>query len=891
MDDALYNVMNWPQIEAIVYSEHDNPHDILGYSKIEEGYLINAFFPTATSVQVVLKDGKKYTMELTDEAGFYSVIVPRRNKPEYKYVVNYDNGTEQEVVDPYNFKPVITARDMDMFSKGVHYTVYEKLGAHPMTINGVEGVAFAVWAPNAIRVSVVGDFNIWDGRRHPMRRLGDSGIFELFIPGVKEGEVYKYELKVKGGLTFLKSDPYGCRSELRPATASIVCNINKHQWNDEKWLQERKRKNAAKEPMSIYEVHLGSWRKPDIEGDNAFYNYREIAPMLAEYVLDMGYTHVELMPVMEHPLDASWGYQVIGYYSVTSRFGTPDDFMYFMDYLHQKGIGVILDWVPAHFPRDTHGLSNFDGTCLYEHQDPRQGSHPHWGTLIYNYGRPQVANFLIANALFWVEKFHADGIRMDAVASMLYLDYGKEDGEWVANAYGGNENLDAIALFKHLNTVFKKRGKGAVIMAEESTAWPMVTKSVEEDGLGFDFKWNMGWMNDFLDYMKTDPLFRKGRQGELTFSLSYAFSEKYVLVLSHDEVVHGKGSMINKMPGDFKQKFENLRVAYGFMMAHPGKKLLFMGQDFAQFSEWSEMKSLEWNLLDVAEHRQMHDYVRALNKFYRSHPALYSTDSNVDGFEWISSLDADHSVISFVRKSADKKEKLLFVFNFTPVEYDTFKVGVPFDGRFKEIFNSDDEKFGGENHLNNRSKKSQDIPWDGRENSIEITLPPLGMAVFSCKSAEEIAKEKANTKQPARIGQHGRRATRSSKAVNVDQVVAKGNVEPEMEKKEVEKQEKVAVSSVKVQNASQENAKAESAASTVTQQPAKKARPKKPSTNKKPREVKSASSVTAASSEKEKKQEEASKAVSAETIEEFTVTKDAEASKVAEVIDLTSARK
>ena len=748
MDDALYNVMNWPEIEAIVYSEHDNPHKILGCHKIKEGYLINAFFPTSVSAHVLIKGGKKYTMELTDEAGFYSVIIPGKNRPEYTYLVTYDNGIEQEIIDPYIFRPIISEKDRDLFSKGIHYTVYEKLGAHKMTVNGVSGVLFAVWAPNAMRVSIVGNFNMWDGRRHPMRRLGDSGIFELFIPGLDNGEVYKYELKVKGGLTFLKSDPYAFASELRPATASIVSDINSFAWKDAQWIEHRRRTDIKKEPMLIYEVHLGSWKKPDIEGDNAFYNYREIAHMLADYVLDMGYTHVELMPIMEHPLDASWGYQVIGYYSVTSRFGSPEDFMYFIDYMHQKGIGVLLDWVPAHFPRDTHGLSNFDGTCLYEHFDPRKGSHPHWGTLIYNYGRPQVANFLIANALFWVEKFHADGIRMDAVASMLYLDYGKEDGEWVANEYGGNENLDAIALLRHLNCVFKKRGKGAVIMAEESTAWPMVTKSVEEDGLGFDFKWNMGWMNDFLDYMKVDPLFKKGKHGELTFSFIYAFSENFILVLSHDEVVHGKGSMINKMPGNYEQKFANLRAAYGFMMAHPGKKLLFMGQDFAQFAEWNENKSLEWELLDIDAHRQMHDYVRELNKFYRSHPCLYATDCDVDGFEWISNLDADHSVVSFVRKSKDRTETLLFVFNFTPVLYEDFQLGVPFKGKFKEIFNSDSVKFGGENNINPRINKSSEVPWDGRENSMEIVLPPLGMVVFECEEVKELEKKtpkKVNT--------------------------------------------------------------------------------------------------------------------------------------------------
>lgn len=749
MDDALYREMNWPEIEAIVYSEHDIPHQILGAKQIEGGYLINAFFPEASLVEVLLKNKKKYTMELVEEAGFYSIIIPQKTKPHYTYLVTYQKGNQVEVVDPYNFEPVITKRDVELFSKGVHYRIYQVLGAHKKVIHGVEGTLFAVWAPNAIRVSVVGDFNMWDGRRHPMRRIHDSGIFELFIPGVNQGEIYKYEIKVKGGIPVLKTDPYGFSSELRPANASMVYDIEQYQWNDSKWLEKRKNATNKEKPMVIYEVHLGSWKKPDIQGDTAFYNYRELAVMLAEYVLWMGYTHIELLPIMEHPLDASWGYQVTGYYAVTSRFGTPEDFMYFMDYMHEKEIGVILDWVPAHFPRDAHGLANFDGTCLYEHQDPRQGSHPHWGTLIYNYGRPQVANFLIANALFWIEKYHVDGIRMDAVASMLYLDYGKNHGEWVANQYGGNENLEAIEMLKHLNSIVKKQHTGVVVMAEESTAWPKVTKTVEEDGLGFDYKWNMGWMNDFLDYMKTDPLFRKGKHGELTFSMVYAYSEKFVLVLSHDEVVHGKCSMLNKMPGTMKQKFANLRVAYGFMMAHPGKKLLFMGQEFGQVLEWNENKSLDWELLEDENHKKMQSYVKELNAFYKTYPCLYETDSRYEGFEWVSSQDADHSVVAFIRKSLDGKENLLFVFNFTPVVQKRFKVGVPFRGKYKEIFNSDDPRFGGDGTMNSRAKTSKQVEWDGREESMEICLPPLSVVIFKCTPITEkvtkVAKKKTKS--------------------------------------------------------------------------------------------------------------------------------------------------
>ena len=742
MKKTLSEVIKKPEIEAIVYSEHDNPHSILGVHSIEDGYLINAFFPSATQVEVVLRKGKKLSMERVNEAGFYSVIVPGKQKPAYSYQVVYESGVTQDLEDPYNFPEVITQKDREQFSKGIHYSVYEKLGAHPMKLKGTEGVLFAVWAPNAIRVSVVGDFNCWDGRRHPMRRLGDSGIFELFIPGLDNEIIYKYEIKTQGGLPVLKADPYANYAELRPANASKVFDITKYHWTDEKWLDKRRRENSEQRPMVIYEVHLGSWRKPDIEGDNAFYNYRELAVMLAEYVKEMGYTHVELMPVMEHPFDGSWGYQVTGYYAVTSRFGTPEDFMYFVDYLHSQDIGVILDWVPAHFPRDAFGLATFDGTCLYEHEDPRRGAHPHWGTLIFNFGRPEVSNFLIANALFWVEKYHIDGIRMDAVASMLYLNYGKEDGEWLPNCYGGSENLEAIELFKHLNSVMKKRNKGVVTMAEESTAWPKVTHPVEQDGLGFDFKWNMGWMNDFLDDMKTDPLFRKGKHGELTFSMVYAFSEHFVLVLSHDEVVHGKCSMINKMPGEYEDKFANLRAAYGFMMGHPGKKLLFMGQEFAQFIEWNEKKSLDWQLLEYESHRNMQHFVKVINEFYKNHAALYSTDTIPEGFEWLSSMDADHSVVAFARESLDKKETLVFVYNFTPVMHDDFRVGVPFHGSYKEILNSDAAEFGGGNHLNKRAKLSKAIPHDGREESLTFTLPPLSMVVFNAERRPTAAQKK-----------------------------------------------------------------------------------------------------------------------------------------------------
>ena len=557
MSDKLYELMDWPEIEAVVYSEEYAPREILGPHVTGDGVLIQCFFPGADKVTVKMtKDGREYPMSKEDDAGYFAVLLSGRKIPEYTYLVEQE-GEQIECYDAYAFPCQITLEEEQKFINGICYDIYEKLGAHPMTVNGVDGVYFAVWAPNAARVSVVGDFNHWDGRVYQMQRLSVSGIYELFIPQIPVGSLYKYELKLKDGLTYLKADPYANQAELRPATASVVADLTQYVWKDQTWMKERKKIQTEDAPMFVYEMHLASWKKP--EDGREFYNYRELAPMIVAYVKEMGYTHVELMPVMEHPFDASWGYQVTGYYAPTSRYGSPEDFMYFVDTLHQAGIGVILDWVPAHFPRDTFGLANFDGTCLYEHLDPRQGYHPHWGTLIYNYGRPQVKNFLIANALFWTEKFHADGIRFDAVASMLYLDYGKNDGEWVANIYGGNENLDAVELLKHLNSIFKKKHPDALLIAEESTAWPRVTGSVDtEDGLGFDYKWNMGWMNDFIGYMSNDPYFRGAHHNELTFSMVYAYSERFMLSLSHDEVVHQKGSLLEKMPGTEDKKDRNM---------------------------------------------------------------------------------------------------------------------------------------------------------------------------------------------------------------------------------------------------------------------------------------------------------------------------------------------
>lgn len=767
MDKVLYDLMDWAGIEEIVYSEAANPENLLGPHATDQGLLIQAFVPTAVAMAVKLTaSGRKYVMEQQDDAGFFAVLIPRKSMTEYTLLVTYDTGIELEVHDPYAFASQYTESELKKFDAGIYYDVYKKMGAHPMTINGVSGVNFSVWAPCAMRVSVVGDFNLWDGRRHQMKKLGDSGIFELFIPGIKNGTIYKYEIKNLKGEPMLKSDPYANYAELRPNNASVVWDIGKFAWNDGAWMKAREKEDSKTKPVSIYELHLGSWiRKPlEIDEDGSevvgseFYNYREIAARLAEYVKEMGYTHVELMPVMEHPLDASWGYQVTGYYAPTSRYGTPDDFMYFMNYMHEQGIGVILDWVPAHFPRDAYGMACFDGTCVYEHQDPRQGSHPHWGTLIYNYGRPQVTNFLISNALFWAEQYHADGIRMDAVASMLYLDYGKNDGEWVANIYGGHENLEAVEFLKHLNSTFKKRVKGAMLIAEESTAWPQITGEVKGGSLGFDYKWNMGWMNDFTGYMQYDPFFRCHHYGELTFSMLYAYSEDFILVFSHDEVVHGKASMLGKMPGDtLETKADNLRVAYGFMYGHPGKKLLFMGQEFAQVSEWNENEALPWEILEYPVHKTTREYVKALNRLYKSHPALYEADYHPDGFEWLNCTASADNILIFLRKTNKADETLMFVCNFAPVEHEKYQVGVPFHGKYKEIFNSDAVEFGGSGKGNPRVKPSKKEECDERENSIVIQVPPMSIIVFSCTPVEELAK-KAETKNLAEKKVEARKA-------------------------------------------------------------------------------------------------------------------------------------
>ena len=776
MNKKLYKLMNWPEIEGIVYSESDNPHQILGAHVTGNSVLVQTFQPGAKSVRLQLAEGdKSYKMEMADEEGYFAVLIPGKRIPDYEYIVEAQDGSLKKVLDAYNYPPQITHEYTEKFNAGIHYMIYERLGAHPTKIDGVEGVLFAVWAPNALRVSVVGDFNGWDGRTHQMRRLWDSGIFELFVPDMKEGDCYKYEIKAKGGLTFLKADPYAFGQQLRPDSASIVRDLSGFCWEDDKWMKKRAKLQAEDEPMNVYEIYLGSFAKPD--DGREYYNYRELAPKIVEYVKKMGYTHIELMPVMEHPFDASWGYQIIGYYAPTSRYGTAEDFMFFMNELHKAEIGVILDWVPAHFPRDTYGLSGFDGTCLYEHRDPRQGYHPHWGTLIYNYGRPEVRNYLIANALYWVEQYHADGIRMDAVASMLYLDYGKNDGEWVANIYGGNENLEAVEFLKHLNSIMKKRNEGVLMIAEESTAWPKITGALDDDGLGFDLKWNMGFMNDYLNYIRTDPYFRSGRHNDLTFSMIYAYSEKFMLVFSHDEVVHGKATLLGKMPGERKEQFANLRLTYAYHMTHPGKKLLFMGQDIGEYDEFYEEREVEWNLLNVDDHAKLNRLVADLNQLYRSKRALYAKDTSWEGFEWINCITPNACMLSYLRKAEKEEEALVVVANFANAKQ-KFRVGVPYEGKYKEILNTDAKIYGGSGTVNKNVCNTTEIEWDGKPYAIDVVSAPLSVSIFSYtpytdEEKAEIARIRAEEIRKAREAEERRAAKEAAETIAREAAEAK----------------------------------------------------------------------------------------------------------------------
>lgn len=734
MQEVLRNWINEAQYQELMEGVNNCPHKLLGMHDMGDGKGFIVYRPQAWSVEVINEEtGFREELERIDDRGLFGKYFENISFDTYTLAIRYGDNDVVITADPYSFEPYIGEMDRYLFGEGNHYEIYEKLGAHPMTYNGVEGTYFAVWAPNARSVSVIGDFNMWDSRLHQMRILDVSGIYEIFIPGVKEGAIYKYFIRTREGEELFKCDPYGNYAEVRPNNASRVADLTTYRWGDATWEKKKAsltRKDRMEAPISIYEVHPGSWKKHNDGTEDGFYNYRELAHSLADYLVEMKYTHVELMGIAEHPFDGSWGYQVVGYYAPTSRYGTPQDFMYFVDYMHQKGISVILDWVPAHFPKDAHGLGRFDGQPLYEHPDKRRGEHPHWGTYIFNYGKKEVENFLLANAIFWVKKFHVDGLRVDAVASMLYLDYGKEDGEWLPNENGGNENTDAIKFMQHLNRIIEEKYPSTLMIAEESTAWAGVTAPAGMQGLGFLFKWNMGWMNDFLEYMKLDPFFRKFNQNMLTFSFAYARSENFIEVLSHDEVVHGKGSMINKMPGDSREKFANLRAAYGLMYAHPGKKLLFMGQEFAQSREWSEKRELDWYELQNESNRKLQTYVKKLNQVYQEYPAFYCNDYSDTGFEWVDGSDCENSVISFMRKGRKNQDQLLVVCNFTPIVREKYRVGVPSLTSYTEIVNSDAIEFGGTGKINLNPIKAKKIPCSGQQCSIELTLPPLSVMIF-----------------------------------------------------------------------------------------------------------------------------------------------------------------
>ncbi len=719
-------IKNNPHLKLIFQqlqnSESHDPHALLGLHKLPEGGKIIRLWRPGAQVIYIEMDGESVPMQKVHHSGIFELKVPENTTHE-SYWVFHHSGRKGH--DPYAFLPTLGDVDEYLFGKSTHYQLYNILGAQYREHQGVTGVSFTVWAPAAKRVSVVGDFNHWDGRVNPMRSMGSSGLWELFIPGIQLGDKYKYEIKTSNGVIKVKSDPIGFSSELRPATASVVADLNKFQWSDQDWISLRNSAKDYPKPINVYELHLGSWRKKD----GHFLNYRELAEQLAQYCIEMGFTHVELLPIQEHPLDESWGYQVSGFYAVTSRFGTPEDFQWFVNHLHKNKIGVILDWVPGHFPTDDFSLARFDGTALYEHEDPRQGFHPHWNTLIFNFGRYEVANFLIANALYWFDKFHVDGLRVDAVASILYLDYGRESGEWIPNKYGGKENLEAIEFFKHLNSISHKLFPGILMIAEESTAFTGITHSVDQGGLGFDMKWNMGWMNDTLRYMSKDMIFRHYHHNDLTFGLLYAFSEKFLLALSHDEVVHGKRSLLDKMPGDLWQKFANLRLLFGYQICQPGKKLIFMGAEIGQWNEWWCKGELEWYLLRYPLHHGVQTLVKELNHFYHSHSALWEKDFDYTGFEWVDFADTRNSTISYLRKS--DTEQLLCVHNFTPNFIEHYFLPVKNIQSIREIFNSDEEKYGGSGKTNPRVEIVKE--GSGYTVGAKIHLSPLATLIFEIK--------------------------------------------------------------------------------------------------------------------------------------------------------------
>ena len=722
-------------LDAVAAGRSDDPFAVLGLHRVavdgRPALVIRTMQPSASDVQLVTPD-RVYGMQRCRPEGLFQATVPLDGSPDsfvYRFRVR-EGAVTRDVSDPYQFAQVLSDFDLHLFAEGTHYRVWERLGAHRMTIDGTTGVHFAVWAPNAQRVSAIGDFNRWDGRAHPMRRLVPSGVWEVFVPDLTDGDCYKFELRTTAGQLLHKADPYARLFEVPPRTASVIWSDEGYEWHDQDWMRERASNNGWRDqPMSIYEVHMGSWRRVVEEG-NRFQTYREMAMSLVPYVREMGFTHIELMPVMEHPFGGSWGYQVIGFFAPTSRFGTPDDFRYFVDECHRHGIGVILDWVPGHFPKDRHGLAQFDGTSLYEHADPRKGEHQDWGTLIFNYGRNEVRSFLFSNALFWLEECHLDGLRVDAVASMLYLDYSRPEGAWLPNEFGGRENLEAVSFLQQLNVLTHGRVPGTVTIAEESTSWPGVSRPVYAGGLGFSFKWNMGWMHDMLDYIGEDPVNRRWHHGRITFSLLYAFTENFVLPFSHDEVVHGKGSMLSKIPGDPWQKHATLRTLHGYMYGHPGKKLVFMGSEFGQWNEWNVDASLDWHLLEEPMHEAHRRWLRDLNHAYRRERALHEVDFEPSGFTWIDCHDGDNSVVSLIRRARDPQDFIVVVANFTPVPRPGYRIGVPEDGWYRELLNSDSETYGGGNVGNAGGVEADASPMHGFDYSMSLMLPPLGFVML-----------------------------------------------------------------------------------------------------------------------------------------------------------------
>ena len=719
------------EIAALLHGSHADPFRVLGPHGAGDDLVIRVFRPEARQIVVVSANdhGQEFPAERLHVEGLYQATVPNESRDfSYLLKVTAFDGSEHLLRDPYSYGPIMGEVDLHLFAEGNHKRLYEKFGAHLRAIGGERGAYFAVWAPNAARVSVVGDFNFWDGRVHPMRKLLPNGVWEIFIPGVKEGAHYKYEIKTHWGALLLKSDPFGFFSQHGKQTSSMVFDLERFQWSDEEWMAQRRNDEMHRRPLSIYEVHLGSWQRR-VEEENRFLSYLEFAQTLLPYVVEMGFTHIELLPIAEHPFEGSWGYQVTNYYAPTSRFGNPDELRHFINACHRAGIGVIMDWVPGHFPKDLHALAEFDGTDLYEHADPRQGEHQDWGTLVFNFGRNEVRNFLTANALFWLDKYHIDGLRVDAVASMLYLDYSRQPGQWIPNVFGGRENLEAIFFLKQTSEWCYEQFPGVMTIAEESTAWPGVSRPTYLGGLGFGFKWNMGWMHDFLHYIALDPIYRRFHQSNVTFSIMYAWSEHFILVLSHDEVVHGKGSLLNKMPGDEWQKFANLRMFLAWMWGHPGKKLIFMGGEFGQWREWNHDRGLDWDLTTLPRHDGLRRLVQHLNYVYRSEPALWNLDDSHESFEWIDFHDSENSVVAFLRRSQEN-EIVLFAVNATPVVRYSYRIGVPGDGHYREIINTDAETYGGSNIGNLGGLDAEPIEWQGRTHSIRVNLPPLAVVAF-----------------------------------------------------------------------------------------------------------------------------------------------------------------